>query len=78
MDRKHSPAKTITPANLKAAIWRNTYEKAPKDSVTFDRLYNDGEEWKSSHSYTRDDLLVLAKLADWTFTWIATEGRNAE
>jgi hypothetical protein len=46
--------------------------------VTFERVYKDGEEWKSSHSYTRDDLLALAKLADWAFTWIAVEGKNAE
>ena len=75
---KNTPAKTIPLTNLKAAIWRNANEKGPKFSVTFERIYKDVEEWKSSHSYTRDDLLVLAKLADWAFTWIATEGRNAE
>ena len=35
-------------ANLKAAIWRNTNEKGPKFSVTFERIYKDGETWKSS------------------------------
>jgi hypothetical protein len=76
---KQLPAKTITLANLKAAIWRNSNEKGPKFSATFERIYKDGEDqWKSSHSYTRDDVLVLAKLADWVFTWIATEGKNAE
>ena len=76
---KNLPAKTIQLTNLKAAIWRNTNEKGPKFSATFERIYKDGEDqWKSSHSYTRDDLLVLAKLADWVFSWIATEGRDAE
>ena len=75
---KTLPAKTIQLTNLKAAIWRNTNEKGPRFSVTFERIYKDGEERKSAHTYTRDDLLVLAKLADWAFTWIATEGRNAE
>jgi hypothetical protein len=75
---KQLPAKTITLANLKAAIWRNN-EKGPKFSATFERIYKDGEDqWKSSHSYTRDDLLVLAKLADWVFEWMATDGKNAE
>ena len=75
---KNTPVKTIPMANLKAAIWRNTNEKGPKFSVTFERIYKtEAGEWKSSHTYTRDDLLTLAKLADWAHTWIVTEGKGA-
>jgi hypothetical protein len=74
---KQLPAKTIVLTNLKAAIWKNQNEKGPKFSVTFERIYKDADDqWKSSHSYTRDDLLALSKLADWAFTWIATEGKD--
>jgi len=47
-------------------------------SVTSERIYKtEAREWKSSHAYTRDDLLTLAKQADWANAWIATEGREA-
>jgi hypothetical protein len=34
------------------------------------RHYNDGDAWKSTESFRRDDLLVLAKVADNAHTLI--------
>lgn len=37
----------------------------PVYNVTFQRLYRDDEgKWQSSESFGRDDLLLLAKIAD--------------
>src|SRR5262245_22104037 len=33
-------------------------------SVTFERLYKEGSDWKSSSGFGRGELLVLAKVAD--------------
>jgi hypothetical protein len=55
---------------VKAAIWRNEVEKGPRYNVTFQRLYKDGDQWKSSESFGRDDLLLLAKVADQAHTHI--------
>ena len=33
-------------------------------SVVFSRLYRDGDQWKTTHSFGRNDLLLLAKVAD--------------
>jgi hypothetical protein len=38
--------------------------------TTFSRLYKDGDQWKDSASFGRDDLLLLAKLADAAHTWL--------
>ena len=37
---------------------------ARRHNVTFSRLYKDGDEWKSTQSFSRNDLLLLAKVAD--------------
>ena len=49
---------------VKAAIWPNETEGRTRHNVTFSRLYKDGDEWKSTQSFSRNDLLVLAKVAD--------------
>lgn len=55
---------------LKAAVWTNQTESGVRHNVTFCRIYKDGDEWKDSDSFGRDDLLLLAKLADKVHTWI--------
>ena len=39
-------------------------------NVTLSRSYRDGEEWKSSSSFGRDELLTVAKVADMANSWI--------
>ena len=57
---------------IKAAIWENTVSDIVRYNVTFSRIYKDQDEWKSSDTFGRDDLLVLAKVADQAHTWICT------
>lgn len=57
---------------IKAAIWKNVVDMGnngrPMYSVTFQRLYRDADNaWKSAESFGRDDLLVLAKVAERAF-----------
>ena len=50
---------------VKATVWpHETKEGRTRYNVTFSRLYKDGEEWKRTQSFGRNDLLVLAKVAD--------------
>jgi len=39
---------------------------------TFARIYKNEAEWKTSDAFGRDDLLVLAKVADQAHSWICT------
>ena len=39
-------------------------------ATTLLRLYKDGEQWKTTQTFSRNDLLVLAKVADQAHTRI--------
>ena len=57
---------------VKATIWRNeTEDGKPRYNVVFARLYKDGDDaWQSTPSFGRNDLLLLAKVADLAHTRI--------
>tara|TARA_R110001592_G_scaffold13581_13_gene62050 strand:+ start:694 stop:930 length:237 start_codon:yes stop_codon:yes gene_type:complete len=67
---KNKPAYEIRMGVIKATIWANPSENGVFYSATFTRLYRDGDEWKFSDSFRRDDLPLIAKVADKTFEWI--------
>ena len=66
---KPQPIEEVRIGSINAAIWRNEGERGPRFNVTFQRLYRteDGK-WLSTNSFSRDDLLVLMKVADATHT----------
>ena len=55
---------------IKAAIWQNQTEAGLRYNVTFERLYHQEGEWRSTTSFGRDDLLLLGKVADLAHSWI--------
>jgi hypothetical protein len=55
---------------IRAAIWANQGDNGTWYNVTLSRNYKDGEEWRSSSSFGRDELLTLAKVADLANSWI--------
>jgi site-specific DNA-methyltransferase (adenine-specific) len=58
---KQKPVHEIGYGHIKAAIWRNQTEHGVRHNVTLTRLYRKDEQWKTSDSFGRDDLLVAAK-----------------
>jgi hypothetical protein len=75
---KKRPVHDVRIGSVKAAIWRNEGSNGPWHTVTFEHLYKDGDEWKSSGSFGRDELLVLAKVADRAHTWISDQETRSE
>ena len=78
---KQQPAHEIRIGAIRATIWKNATTNGTMFNVTLGRLYKDGDEWKVSDSFSRDDLLVLAKVADLAHTWIfeqMNEDRNRQ
>lgn len=67
---KTPPVHEVKAGRIRAAIWANASEKGTWHSVTLSRLYKDGEEWKDSSSFGKDDLLLLAKVIDKAHSWI--------
>ena len=55
---------------IRAAIWPNETETGTRHNVTISRLYKDGDDWKDSTSFGRDDLPLVAKVCDQAHTWI--------
>ena len=58
------PVAEVRIGPVKATVSPNETEGRTRHNVTFSRLYRDGEEWKRTQSFGRNDLLVLAKVAD--------------
>jgi len=73
---KQKPIHEVRLGFIKAAIWKNDTDSGVRYNVTFGRLYKDGDEWLSTDSYGRDDLLVLAKVADFAHTWIHEQSQE--
>jgi hypothetical protein len=75
---KKRPVHEVRIGAVKAAIWKNEGSNGSWHGVTFERIYRDNDEWKSSPSFGRDELLVLAKVADQAHTWIVAQDPRAE
>jgi hypothetical protein len=55
---------------IKAVIFEKHTRSGPRHSVSVVRLYRDGDVWKQSTRFGRDDLPLVAKVADRAHTWI--------
>lgn len=76
---KKRPVHEIRLGRIRAAIWENETQNGTRHNVTLSRLYKDGDDWKDSTSFGRDDLPLVGKVADLAHTWIfqaAAEARS--
>jgi len=64
------PVHEIRIGRIKATIWENETQNGTRHNVTVSRLYKDGDEWKDSASFGRDDLPLVAKVADHAHSYI--------
>lgn len=73
---QRKPIHEIRLGTIRAAIWANGNE--PNDvwfNVTVSRHYKEGNAWKDSSSFRRDDLPVVAKIMEMAYAWVW--GRHA-
>jgi len=65
MSNNKKPAAKVSIYPITAAIWKNHSSLgAGFYTVTFERSYKEGDDWKHTDSFTVNDLLLLAKVAD--------------
>ena len=65
------PVKTLRLCRIKAAVWENEADKKKFYNVTFARTYiDDAKTFHDTDSLGRDDLPLVAKLADQAHTFI--------
>jgi hypothetical protein len=73
---KVKPVHEIRLGRIKAAIWENETQNGTVFNVTLARLYRDGTHWKDSTSFGRDDLPLVAKVADRVHSWIFEQSQE--
>jgi hypothetical protein len=65
----NKPAAELRIGRITATIWRNrTQDDKPFYSVQLNRIFRTDDGWQRTPSFGRDDLLVVAKLADLAHT----------
>lgn len=66
------PVHELRMGRCKCAIWKNETDSGTRFNVTFARIFKQTEDsqWESTGSFGRDDLPLVAKLADQAHTWI--------
>src|SRR5262245_47274939 len=68
---KQRPAHEVRLGRIKATVWANHHTEGIWYSVLITRLYKDDHgQWQSAAAYGRDDLPLVAKVADLAHTWI--------
>ena len=75
------PVKTFRLGRIKAAVWENESDQRKFYNVTFARTYMDSDKkFHDADSFGRDDLPLVAKLADQAHTFIFERlaGQKAE
>lgn len=71
VEEKQQPVHAVRLRNVRAAVWANRNDAGTYFTVTFSRSYRDQEgNWHTTESFGKDDLLLLAKVADVVHTWI--------
>ena len=69
----NKPAHSVRIGTVRAAVWENHSGENTWYSVSLSRSYKDGDQWKNTESFNRDDLLVVAKVVDLAHTWICEQ-----
>ena len=73
--KSHPPVHEVRMGRIRAAIWENETQNGTRHNVTISRLYKDGDDWKDSTSFGRDDLPLVEKVAALAHAWIYGPGQ---
>jgi hypothetical protein len=81
--QKQKPIHEVRLGLIKAAVWKNEGENGARYNVTFCRMYKekdakDDEGWKFTDTFGRDDLLLVAKVADLAHSWIFAQTQSQD
>jgi len=68
------PVHEVKYALIKARVWQNQTKSGERFSVEIIRLFKDGDQWRESHRFGRNDLQLVSKVADLVHTWIYEQG----
>ena len=67
----NKPVHEVRLGRIRAAVWLNEAENGPRYNVPITRLYNDRKDkWKDSARFGREDLPLVARVADLAMAWM--------
>ena len=78
MTTSQKPLHEIKVGRIRATVWPNENEQRSWFTVTVTRSYRDGEVWKTTTSFNRDELPLVAKAAEMAYEWIWRHGDVAQ
>ncbi len=64
------PVHEIRLGLIKASVWQRRSHSGHQFSVSVVRLYRNGDEWKQSSRFGRDDLPVVRLVLDQAHSWL--------
>ncbi len=71
MAQKQKPVHEIRLGRIRVTIWANQSNgEGVWFNTTIIRHYKDGEQWKETATFRREDLPIVAKAADMAYDWI--------
>jgi hypothetical protein len=75
---RQRPVHEVRLGRIKGAIWANNTDQGVRYGVTLTRLYKDQEsgEWRTSTSFGRDDLLLVAQVCEMALLWVYQQSQN--
>lgn len=72
------PSAKFRMGRIAATVWENQGEKGPWYSTTILRSYKDGDDWKTTSSFGREDLPLVEKVAAQAHAWIFRQKQGGE
>lgn len=71
MNSGNRPVHEIKLGRIRACIWSNADDRQDVwFNVWISRVYHDGDQWKTTSSFGRDDLPLVSKAAEMAYEWI--------
>jgi hypothetical protein len=64
------PAFELRRGLIKVRVMRKCTRSGPRHTVTVTRLFKDGDVWKASTRFGRDDIPLVRLVLDQAFVWI--------
>ena len=61
---------------IKARIWRKRTNSGSRHTISLVRLFRNGDVWKESTRFGRDNIPALRLALDLAHTWILTESQT--
>ena len=78
----NKPEKKFSCGSISASIWANTKvvtgEKIKINSVTINKAFKEGEEWKYTNSFNIEDLPKVALVATEAYKYIRLKFTNSD